>query len=504
GSQRPRDGFFLSASGFRSRDRRHLCVDRGRLHAGLADLADDQFRSRRIRHAAGILRAGGDERRRSVLAGGRDQHRGLDRGPRRLVQARGRRPDAQVRGAAAGDLHHRAVAVAQGGRQGILQFAGAAVPGPGAGSRNRHPGRGGVDAKPRGPCGRHRHRGGAEPAAQPDAARPPDAGDGAELHAGAHPRHPGRTHGALHVSHQCRARRHRLDPDKPDLPGEIQQRRHAGAGRFHRRHHRRLQPGPRRHSGRARQPLRRLHLVPVPRRLSARHSDRRHSAATAGPARPRRGAHNMKWLAAGAAAAAAIFALIAPLLLKPFGIYLISMWAVLTIAALGLNLTLGYAGQVSLAQGAFVGIGAYTVALLTPVGCPFALAFLAAGALCFAVGWVLGYPALRVQHHYLAFVTLAFSTLVFLVLRNEEWLTGGIYGINGVARPSFFGWSTFKALNFYYFSLGVLAAATWWMLRSPWGRAFVALRENPVRALSLGLDTRRYTLMAFAIGSSLG
>ncbi|HZT24103.1 MAG TPA: branched-chain amino acid ABC transporter permease [Pseudolabrys sp.] len=215
----------------------------------------------------------------------------------------------------------------------------------------------------------------------------------------------------------------------------------------------------------------------------------------------------MKWLAAGAAAAAAIFALIAPLLLKPFGIYLISMWAVLTIAALGLNLTLGYAGQVSLAQGAFVGIGAYTVALLTPVGCPFALAFLAAGALCFAVGWVLGYPALRVQHHYLAFVTLAFSTLVFLVLRNEEWLTGGIYGINGVARPSFFGWSTFKALNFYYFSLGmlaVLAAATWWMLRSPWGRAFVALRENPVRALSLGLDTRRYTLMAFAIGSSLG
>ena len=208
-----------------------------------------------------------------------------------------------------------------------------------------------------------------------------------------------------------------------------------------------------------------------------------------------------------ALAVAAIFAVVAPLLLKPFGIYLISMWAVLTIAAIGLNLTLGYAGQVSLAQGAFVGIGAYTVALLTPVGCPFALAFVAAGVLGFAIGWVLGYPALRVQHHYLAFVTLAFTTLVFLVLRNEEWLTGGIYGINGIARPIFFGWSTLKALNFYYFSLGMLvmlALATWWMLRSPWGRAFVALRENPIRALSLGLDTRRYTLMAFAIGSSLG
>ena len=204
---------------------------------------------------------------------------------------------------------------------------------------------------------------------------------------------------------------------------------------------------------------------------------------------------------------AAALAVIVPFFLKPFGIYLLSMWAVLTIAAIGLNLTLGYAGQISLAQGAFVGIGAYTTALLMQIGVPYALAFAAAGALCFAIGWILGYPALRVQHHYLAFVTLAFTTLVFLFLRNEEWLTGGIYGISGIKRPVFFGWSTAKPLDFYFFCLAVLVAlslATWWMLRSPWGRAFVALRENPVRALSLGVDTRRYTLMAFAIGSSLG
>jgi branched-chain amino acid transport system permease protein len=205
--------------------------------------------------------------------------------------------------------------------------------------------------------------------------------------------------------------------------------------------------------------------------------------------------------------AALILAIVAPFFLRRYGIYLISMWAVLTIAAIGLNLTLGYAGQVSLAQGAFVGIGAYTVALLTQAGWPYPAAFVCAGALCFAIGWLLGYPALRVQHHYLAFVTLAFTTLVFLVLRNEEWLTNGIYGITGTARPVLFGWSTGSALDFYFFCLGmlaVLAAATWWMLRSPWGRAFLALRENPLRALSLGLDTRRYTLMAFAIGSSLG
>jgi branched-chain amino acid transport system permease protein len=196
-----------------------------------------------------------------------------------------------------------------------------------------------------------------------------------------------------------------------------------------------------------------------------------------------------------------------PFFLAPYGVYLLSLWAVTAIAALGLNLTLGYAGQVSLAQGAFVGIGAYVLAILTKGGVPYGVAFAASGAVTFAVGWCLGYPALRVQHHYLAFVTLAFSTLVFLVLRNEEWLTGGTYGINGIARPSVFGWSTEPARAFYFFCLGIMvlaAAALWGMIRSPWGRAFVALRENPMRALSLGVDTRRYTLMAFAIGSAFG
>src|SRR5262245_8593603 len=129
---------------------------------------------------------------------------------------------------------------------------------------------------------------------------------------------------------------------------------------------------------------------------------------------------------------AAIAAIAAPFFLQPFGVFLSSTWVVFAIAAIGLNLTLGYAGQISLAQGAFVGIGAYTVALLTPLGVPFFIAFFAAGLLCFAVGWLLGYPALRVQHHYLAFVTLAFTHLVFLVLRSEVWLTNGIYGMYGI------------------------------------------------------------------------
>ncbi|WP_342358913.1 branched-chain amino acid ABC transporter permease [Terrarubrum flagellatum] len=212
-------------------------------------------------------------------------------------------------------------------------------------------------------------------------------------------------------------------------------------------------------------------------------------------------------LKAGGALVAAALLMILPIYLSRYGVYISTRWAILTIAAIGLNLTLGYAGQVSLAQGAFVGVGAYAGALLTTHGFPFALALLVAILLCFVIGWLLGYPALRVQHHYLAFVTLAFSTLAYLVFRNEEWLTGGIYGIVGVPRPTIFGYPTKTALPFYYFSLFMLALvsfAVWWLVRSPWGRAFVALRENPVRALSLGVDTRRYTLMAFAIGSALG
>jgi branched-chain amino acid transport system permease protein len=213
-------------------------------------------------------------------------------------------------------------------------------------------------------------------------------------------------------------------------------------------------------------------------------------------------------LAYGALALAVAFLLFAPLGLKPYGIFILSMWAVMTIAAIGLNLTLGYAGQISLAQAAFVGIGAYVTGWLTTKGAwPFWPTYVLGFVSCFAVGWLLGYPALRVQHHYLAFVTLAFNTLVYLVFRNEEWLTNGIYGISNVPRPVLFGYPLKGAKEFYYFCLTNLvfvSAAAWWLIRSPWGRAFVAVRENPIRALSLGVDTRRYTLMAFAIGAGLG
>lgn len=198
----------------------------------------------------------------------------------------------------------------------------------------------------------------------------------------------------------------------------------------------------------------------------------------------------------------------APVGMGRYGTYVLSLWLVMSIGVMGLNLTLGYAGQTSLAQAAFMGLGAYTTAILTTkFGVSWYAAFALSGLLTFAVGLLLGFPALRVRTHYLAFVTLAFSTLIWLVLRNEQWLTGGVFGISNINRPDFFSIKLFGALEFHRFVVVVtliLSLKLWWLIRSPWGRAFTALRENPVRAASLGIDTRAYTLLAFAIGSAYG
>ncbi|MEX8518844.1 MAG: branched-chain amino acid ABC transporter permease [Leptothrix sp. (in: b-proteobacteria)] len=202
----------------------------------------------------------------------------------------------------------------------------------------------------------------------------------------------------------------------------------------------------------------------------------------------------------------AILALLlgAPPLLKSYGVYLFTYWVVFIIATMGLNLTIGYAGQKSLGHAAFFGIGAYTVAIMMQAGISFWIGLPVAMLGCFAIGLALGFPALRVQTIYLAFATLGFNTAVWLVMRNEEWLTGGTFGINGIERPSLFGLSLNGNLAYYYFVLGValvLGALLWGLLRSPWGKAFTALRDNPIRAESLGISVQSYTLLAFAIGA---
>ena len=193
-----------------------------------------------------------------------------------------------------------------------------------------------------------------------------------------------------------------------------------------------------------------------------------------------------------------------PPLLKNYGVYLYTYWLVFVIATMGLNLTIGYAGQKSLGHAAFFGIGAYTVAILMKAGFSFWFGLPVAILGCFVIGLALGAPALRVQTIYLAFATLGFNTAVWLVLRNEEWLTGGTFGINNIARPSLFGFQLTAALHYYYFVLAVavlLGALLWKLLSSPWGKAFTALRDNPIRAESLGINIQAYTLLSFAIGA---
>jgi len=194
-----------------------------------------------------------------------------------------------------------------------------------------------------------------------------------------------------------------------------------------------------------------------------------------------------------------------PPLLKSYGLYLISNWLVYVIATMGLNLTVGYAGQASLGHAGFFGIGAYCVAIAMRADHSFWLGLPLAGAGCFVLGLGVGFPALRVQTMYLAFATLGFNVLAWLVMRNEEWLTGGTFGINEIARPSVFGVSLGGDLAYYYFVLAatvVLMALLWGLLRSPWGKAFTAVRDNPIRAESLGIHVQAYTLLAFAIGAA--
>ena len=196
------------------------------------------------------------------------------------------------------------------------------------------------------------------------------------------------------------------------------------------------------------------------------------------------------------------------------------LFAVFGIVCIGTNLVHGFAGKVTLAQAAFLGIGAYVSILfdtgreitvggltMTLPNLPFLAAIAIAGLVCMVLSVLIGFPALRVQGPWLAFVTLAFNLLVFLVLNNEEGLTEGSRGIR-IPRSDIavFGIDLSPGRNYYYFCLVFLVAATvlvWWIVRSPWGRAFKALRDNPARAASLGVDIRTYTLLAFSISGGL-
>ena len=184
-------------------------------------------------------------------------------------------------------------------------------------------------------------------------------------------------------------------------------------------------------------------------------------------------------------------------LLTDIGIY--------AIAALGLNITMGYAGQVNLGQAAFVGIGAITSALLTiNVGLPFWIAFMASGLMALLIGVLLGAVSIRLRHDFLAITTIGFNFIVVGVFEYYE-VFGGTTGIIGIPAPSIMG-HRLRGASFMLLVYVVLAAsvlATWWIEKSWLGRAFQAIREDEEAAQSMGIDPRKYKILAFAIGAAL-
>ncbi len=193
-----------------------------------------------------------------------------------------------------------------------------------------------------------------------------------------------------------------------------------------------------------------------------------------------------------------------PRFLGDYTLYVVSLTYVYVIVAIGLNLTLGYANQVSLCHASFFGIGAYTMALLLAQGWSFWLILPLSGIFAGLFGAVIGFPALKWKDHYLALITIAINIITFFVMMQESWLTGGPTGVSGITRPSIGPLSFTSDINYYYlllvfFILAILASI--WIVNSKWGRAFRAIGLNELAARGHGISSFNYKLLTFAVGA---
>ncbi|HEX6022413.1 MAG TPA: branched-chain amino acid ABC transporter permease [Solirubrobacter sp.] len=175
--------------------------------------------------------------------------------------------------------------------------------------------------------------------------------------------------------------------------------------------------------------------------------------------------------------------------------------------ALSLNIVFGFAGQLSLGHGALFAVGAYTSAILTArYSWPFLPALasaLVAGALA---GLLIGGPSLRLRSHYFAFATLAFASIVTLVIRYAPSLTGGSDGLTGIPQASIAGYELTALIDYYYLGLAVLVLAVVVSANisgSRLGRALIAIREDELAAEASGLNVSFYKLLAFVVSAAL-
>jgi branched-chain amino acid transport system permease protein len=194
----------------------------------------------------------------------------------------------------------------------------------------------------------------------------------------------------------------------------------------------------------------------------------------------------------------------APFFLSAYMLSQLSQVCIYSILALGLMLLSGYTGQLSLGHAAFLAVGAYTEAVLAARGWPFPLSMTAAAIAAAIVGVIIGLPALRVKGLYLGIATLAFGSIVEEVIARWEHVTGGNKGMT-VKPISLFGWQVTDGPPFYYLCLAFAIGATLLtlnILRSPTGRAFVAIRDSEISAQSMGVHLASYKTLSFALSAA--
>ncbi len=196
---------------------------------------------------------------------------------------------------------------------------------------------------------------------------------------------------------------------------------------------------------------------------------------------------------------------LAPGVLDEFYVGEMSMVFIWAIGGVGLMLLVGFTGQVSLGHSAFLAIGAYANAWLMGKGVPFLLAFPFAGLISAAAGILIAVPATRMTGVYLAIATLAFSIIVEQIIIRWESVTNGFKGMV-IDAPDLFGYQLWETWEFYYLCLVVLILVVLGalnVLRSPTGRAMIAIRDSEVSAQSMGVNLRKYKIIAFSLSAGV-
>jgi len=208
-----------------------------------------------------------------------------------------------------------------------------------------------------------------------------------------------------------------------------------------------------------------------------------------------------------AIAMAILAGLLIPLRATSFVTFELTQVMIYALAILGLNLLIGFNGQFSLGHSAFYGIGAYTAAILmSRWEVPYYLTLPAAGGVCFAVGFLFGLPALRLQGLYLALATFALAIAMPQILKFHpfEDFTGGVQGLVIDKPDPPFGLPIDADQWLYYFTLAVLLvllAGASRLIRSRTGRAIMAIRDNPIAAAAMGINTALYKTLTFGVSA---